>query len=69
MPKRKLAAPVPEALPREGLAKVTEVARALNVSSDTVYREVNDGKLPRVTIRGSIRIPWSAVHKILDSAK
>lgn len=55
-------------IPKDGLATVTQVAKALAVSTDTIYREVREKKIKSVEIREAIRVPWSEVHRILSSA-
>ena len=56
-------------LPTVGMATILDVADALGVSKDTIRRECLDGKIPSLRIRDTIRIPWSAVHKILEGVK
>ncbi|SDU17546.1 DNA binding domain-containing protein, excisionase family [Jiangella alkaliphila] len=50
------------------LLKVREVAVALNVSAMTVYRDIEDGKVPATRIRGSWRVPASYVDDVLADA-
>lgn len=50
------------------LLTVAEVARALRVSSMTIYREINDGELPALRIGGTWRIRTSAVEHYLARA-
>lgn len=50
------------------LLKVREVAAALNVSAMTVYRDIEDGKIPATRIRGSWRVPTSYVDDVLADA-
>jgi excisionase family DNA binding protein len=47
---------------------VAEVAALMRVSKMTVYRLVNDGKLPAVRVGRSVRVPEKAVHDYLDNA-
>lgn len=51
------------------LLKVREVAAALNVSAMTVYRDIEDGKIPATRIRGSWRVPTSYVDDVLADAR
>jgi excisionase family DNA binding protein len=46
------------------LATPHEAARALNVSRETVYRMAAAGQLPTVRVRGSLRIPLSALERL-----
>ena len=49
----------------ERLLTRREAAKALRVSVPTVDRCLRDGTLPKRLIRGSVRIPQSAVARIL----
>jgi excisionase family DNA binding protein len=63
--------PLPETksqYPTEGLARVTEAAKFLAVSEDTVYREAKAGQIPCTWIRGNIRIPWAALHAMVPQS-
>lgn len=46
------------------LLKVSEAAEALNVSPSTIYRIINEGRLTKIMVRGSIRIPAVEVERI-----
>ena len=50
--------------PASGVATVREIAAFLKVSTDTVYRMVNDNEIKSFRVRTGIRIPWSAVHEL-----
>lgn len=65
------APPKPKAVgyPTEGLARVPDAAKFLSVGRDTVYRMIKDGQLESCTVRNAIRIPWSALHSLVKSAK
>jgi excisionase family DNA binding protein len=41
----------------------------LGVSARTVHRMLKDGELPRVQVRGQVRIPIAAVKKIAGEGK
>lgn len=45
---------------------VHEVAERLRVSPMTIYRLVQQGELPSVTIGRSIRVLWSGVEEYLQ---
>jgi len=64
--KKKIANQLPTQVtyPREGLAKPIDAAAFLSVSKDTIYRMVGYKELPIVMIRGDMRTPWDALHKI-----
>ncbi len=42
---------------------IDEAARRLRVSSRTVRRMLNPGDLPKVRVRGAVRIPVQAVRE------
>jgi excisionase family DNA binding protein len=46
------------------LATPREAARALNVSRETIYRMAAAGELRSVRVRGSLRIPLSALERL-----
>jgi excisionase family DNA binding protein len=48
---------------RPMLATPREAARALNVSRETIYRMAAAGQLQSVRVRGSLRIPLSALQR------
>jgi len=50
------------------LLTVAEVAAIMRVSRMTVYRMVNDGRLPHVRVGRSVRLPEQAVHDYLEAA-
>lgn len=50
-------------------SSVAEVAAFLQVSTQTIYRLVEDEKIPAFRIGRSVRIPDEAVHAYLDSAR
>lgn len=43
-----------------------EAATQLRVSLPTIDRMLRDGELPKLRIRGAVRIPGSAVRKIIS---
>jgi excisionase family DNA binding protein len=45
------------------LATPREAARVLNVSRETIYRMTAAGQLQSVRVRGSLRIPLSALQR------
>lgn len=47
--------------------KVADAARLLNVSPATLYREIQDGRLRAVRIRGTWRIRHSEIERYLES--
>jgi len=55
-----------ETAPHEAARTRKEAARDLNISVVTVDRMLKDGQLPRIRMRGSVRIPQSAISKILN---
>jgi len=55
---------VPDAEPVERLLSRRESAVALSVSIPTLDRMLRDGELPRRRIRGTVRIPQSAIESI-----
>lgn len=57
-----------ETFPCETARTRKEAARDLNVSVCTVDRMLREGQLTRLRIRGSVRIPQSAILKILGGA-
>lgn len=52
--------------PEPQVYRVSEVARILRVSKDTVYRMVKSGELPHREIAGMVRIPVAAVRQKLE---
>lgn len=48
------------------LLTVTEVGRALRVSSMTVYRMIQRGELPALRIGGTYRVPSAAFREFLE---
>jgi excisionase family DNA binding protein len=48
------------------LLRKTEACRILSVSLATLDRMVRDGQLPRVQVRGGVRIPADAVAKLVE---
>jgi excisionase family DNA binding protein len=46
------------------LATPREAARTLAVSRETVYRMAAAGQLPTVRVRGSLRVPVSALDRL-----
>ena len=59
----------PVQYPTDGLARIPEAARFLDISRYTVYRMIADNQLPHVIVRGVIRIPWKVLHKIPNRSK
>lgn len=55
----------PEANEREKLLTRKEAAKALTVSLPTIDRLMASGGLKRVKINGAVRIPESAIQKII----
>jgi excisionase family DNA binding protein len=53
--------------PRDGLAKVAEAAKLMNMSRDFVYDLIEKGQIEHVAINGNIRIPWKEVHALVAS--
>jgi excisionase family DNA binding protein len=51
---------------RGGLAKVTAVAEFLAVSRSKVYAMMDSGDLAYVKLNKSRRVPWSAVHALVE---
>jgi excisionase family DNA binding protein len=49
----------------EHLYTIKEVMKILSVSQATIYRLMYAGKLPRVKIGKSVRIPASAVEAVI----
>ena len=49
------------------LVTYREAAERLSVSYSTVRREVRDGKLLSVRVRGAVRIPLSEIQRSLNS--
>jgi excisionase family DNA binding protein len=49
----------------ERLYTIKEVTEVLKVSQATVYRMMYSGRLPRVKIGKSVRIPVSAVEAVI----
>ena len=50
---------------QEHLYTIKEVMKILSVSQATIYRLMYAGKLPRVKIGKSVRIPASAVEAVI----
>lgn len=48
---------------------VTEVAKRLNVSPKTIYREIRDGKLNAIEIRNCVRITVESFNDYRDHLK
>lgn len=46
-----------------------EIEAELSVSKSTVARMMRDGQLPRVKVRGCVRIPAEAVERIKEGRK
>lgn len=55
---------VPDAKPSERLLTRRESAAELSISLPTLDRMLRDGELPRRRIRGTVRIPQSAIDSI-----
>lgn len=53
----------PESQMPEKLLTRKEAAKTLNVSIPTIDRMLRDGELPRVHIRGAVRIPASSFRE------
>jgi excisionase family DNA binding protein len=51
---------------RPMLATPREAARVLNVSRETIYRMAAAGQLQSVRVRGSLRIPLSALQRFCE---
>ena len=49
--------------PLKRYLRVDEVADYFNVSTRTIYRLIEEGELPRVKIRGCLRIPIWEIEK------
>lgn len=47
------------------LLRVSQAARLLNVSKDTIYRMVRADEIPHRMVHGMIRIPVAAVRREL----
>lgn len=63
MPKVQLAA-----ARRDGFATVNEGMSFLSVGRTKFYAMLTNGELPSITIRKSRRIPWAALHKLVEDA-
>jgi excisionase family DNA binding protein len=50
----------------DGLAKIGEAQEFLKVSRATVYKLMETGQLAYVKIGGSRRIPWKALHQLVE---
>jgi len=55
-----------EALGLDGLLTVEEVAQALRVSPQFVYRHASDGDLPSVSVGKAVRVRLSVVQAVID---
>jgi excisionase family DNA binding protein len=53
---------------REGFATVREVSEYLRISKHTIYRMINDRKLPVTIIGTARRIEWSAIYALHRNA-
>ncbi len=47
---------------------VAQAAFMLGVSQATIRREIEAGVLTVFRVRGSIRIPYASIHKLVNSA-
>lgn len=50
------------------LLSVPQVAEAFGVSTKTVYREINRGKLTKLKVRGSTRVSANEVEAYIESS-
>ncbi len=55
-----------QAVTSDRLIKKPEVAKRLACSFRTIEREVNEGRLTRIKIRGAVRFRESEVEKIIS---
>lgn len=53
----------------EGMATPKQAAEFLAISRATLYRMLAENQLPVVQVRRRLRIPWSALRQIAESAK
>jgi excisionase family DNA binding protein len=53
----------------EDILTISEVAKMLRVSEDTIRRMIDDGKLPAFKARGNWRIRREEVEKIIRGEK
>lgn len=60
-----MSAPLPRRLPRPQFLKPNEVAKVLRVSTMTIYREIENGRLPAVRVGRSIRVPHASLDEYL----
>ncbi len=51
---------------RQGFLEVSQVAKRLGVSASTIYRMIDEGLLPAIRIRKTIKIPTVAVNEYLQ---
>ncbi len=51
---------------RQGFLEVSQVAKRLGVSASTIYRMIDEGLLPAIRIRKTIKIPTVAVNECLQ---
>ena len=54
-------------VPEKELWRVDEVAKFLNVTSQTVYRWCNEGKLSICRISNCVRIPRESILKLIEN--
>ncbi len=55
-----------EAIGLDALLTVEEVAQALRVSAQFVYRHASDGDLPSVSLGKAVRVRLSVVQAVID---
>lgn len=63
-----LANPLHQLLPTNRLVTVAEVATALGMTTKSIYRLLNGGRLPRIRVGKAIRIHPRDVHAFLRQA-
>ena len=49
-----------------GFMDVSQVSRRLGVSASTIYRMIDEGALPAVRIRQTIKVPRCSVEEYLE---
>ncbi len=68
--KTKPTKPTDRAFPVDGFARAREAAEFLAVSVRTVYRMIEGNEIANAPLRDgeAVRIPWKALHQLMDEA-
>lgn len=53
-------------IPPGGFKKAIDIAKIYNVTKSTVYKWADDGEIPSIAFKGTVRFDETAVRKVIE---